>query len=229
MTEKLTRTFALGVERITDSLGRLHNSPGPAVVNTRNGHKEWYTHGILTRDDDQPAVVGENYQAWYLNGKLHRGGDKPAFIKDNGIHQEWWQNGKRHRDPQLGPAVLTKSLKPGFSDDELYFEHGVSVPKPTFLSHAGFERGILEPVKVEPGFEFEVATVPEIKLVEEVVPFDPIATEPQVVLQDLPKENVKVEPPAETLPDKVESAEDDEPKVRRKRRTKEEIKAESTK
>jgi hypothetical protein len=130
LTEKLTREFKGGIERTTDSLGRLHNPNGPAMVNSRNGHKEWHERGLLHREGDKPAVLGDTYSAYYIQGKLHRDGDQPAVITQSGIQQEWYQSGKRHRPRHLGPAYWIKSVRAGFSDEKVFYENGVQVPPP---------------------------------------------------------------------------------------------------
>ena len=127
MNEKLTRSFQLGIERTTDPQGRLHNPDGPAVVNQRSNHKEWYNRGLLHRDGDEPAVLGEGYSSYYKHGKLHRDGGQPAIISKNGNHLEWYVNGQRHRDRNEGPAVFIRAQRQGFADEQVYFENGIEV------------------------------------------------------------------------------------------------------
>ena len=49
-------------------------------------------------------LYNDGEQQWYVHGKLHRDNDQPAIIYANG-RREWYQQGQLHRDN--GPAVIT--------------------------------------------------------------------------------------------------------------------------
>lgn len=73
-----------------------------------NKVKKWYnSNNQLHRDNDQPAVIGPNYQAWYVNGVRHRDNDQPAVIKKckDGSNLAYFNNGKIHRD-NGNPALV---------------------------------------------------------------------------------------------------------------------------
>ena len=55
--------------------------------------------------NDLPAKEYWGNREWYSHGKLHRDGDQPAVISAKG-DLEYYQNGKRHRDN--GPALIRK-------------------------------------------------------------------------------------------------------------------------
>ena len=54
---------------------------------------------------DLPAKVCLGNREWYFHGKLHRDNDQPAYISARG-DREWYKYGERHRD--YGPAVVRK-------------------------------------------------------------------------------------------------------------------------
>ena len=79
----------------------------PAVMAVDRSLQQWYDHGQLHRDGNQPAHVMTGHcqqQIWYQHGQLHREGDLPAVIVKNGT-LEWWIHGRRHRSGGQ-PAVI---------------------------------------------------------------------------------------------------------------------------
>jgi hypothetical protein len=67
---------------------------GKDIVTLRDGTKEYYFDGVLSRGNDKPAIV-------YANGDL-----------------EWWANGERHRDSE--PAVIyTNGVRKWYHEGEL--------------------------------------------------------------------------------------------------------------
>ena len=69
-----------------------------------NGEYRWFKNDKIHNDNDEPAIINQNYKKWYQNGKLHRDNDKPAIISKCGL-QEWYTNGHLHRDNDK-PAVI---------------------------------------------------------------------------------------------------------------------------
>ena len=59
---------------------------------------QWYQHGELHRDHDQPALLSSNSQEWYQHGLLHREDNQPAIILTDGTKEWYYRNGIRY-DP----------------------------------------------------------------------------------------------------------------------------------
>lgn len=71
-----------------NSSGQLHRKDGCAAEWT-DGTKYWYTHGIVHRSGDEPAVIDADGNKFYFNfGKLSRKNDKPAIEYASG--EKWW-------------------------------------------------------------------------------------------------------------------------------------------
>lgn len=121
--------------------GKLHRIDGPAViqpkyVDGKNTIEEWYFHGLLHRDGDEPAVNNtfiteagfEGYEnCYYKYGILHRK-TGPARIlynpyqdEDCGILCEWFRNDVFHRDN--GPAQYIIYNDGAVACDSYYY-HG---------------------------------------------------------------------------------------------------------
>jgi hypothetical protein len=57
--------------------------------------QRWYQHGMLHRDNDQPAIMyPTGYKEWYQYGKLHRDNDQPARILSDGSKM-WYKDGEQ--------------------------------------------------------------------------------------------------------------------------------------
>lgn len=77
--------------------GRHHREDDlPAVIAVT--HTAWYFHGILHRENNQPAIVRHRTgKWWYHHGRMHRDdNDLPAVEWSSGM-REWFINGKRLR------------------------------------------------------------------------------------------------------------------------------------
>ena len=84
---------------------QLHRDDDLPAVIGEDGTQMWYQNGERHRNNDLPAIIRPNgSQEWYRNGKLHRDNDLPAEIEEDGT-QKWYQNGELHRDNDL-PAVI---------------------------------------------------------------------------------------------------------------------------
>jgi hypothetical protein len=85
-----------------DNSGRLHRDGDmPAYIDTVDGTREWYQHGLMHRDGDMPAYVGYDgtqlvFRVWYQRGNVHRE-NAPAVINEDGA-VEFWSNGKRYKN-----------------------------------------------------------------------------------------------------------------------------------
>lgn len=74
------------------------------LVLVYKGAQYWYQNRKLHRENDLPAIIGENgSQEWYKNGKRHRD-NLPAVIYPD-VMQFWCRNGNLHREKDL-PAVI---------------------------------------------------------------------------------------------------------------------------
>jgi transposase InsO family protein len=79
------------------------------------GDRIWFSHGMISRTGDLPAVILDDHISYYVNDKLHRDNDLPAIITS--IYSVWYQHGKRHRDNN--PAYISIH---GLS---IWYQHGV--------------------------------------------------------------------------------------------------------
>ena len=112
--------------------GRLHNfDDEPAIIWTdarcfaimrgkvtymldddaRRGGKAWFNHGLLTRENDLPAIImnGRSKQ-WYKNNLLHRGDDRPAIVLDDDRGAFWYINDKRTRENDA-PCMVSRAFE----------------------------------------------------------------------------------------------------------------------
>jgi hypothetical protein len=63
----------------------------PAEVDLSNGHRCWFLHGKLHRDNDLPGIIMPNGDRfWYQNGKIYRKNNLPAIIRLP--NQDIWYN-----------------------------------------------------------------------------------------------------------------------------------------
>jgi hypothetical protein len=89
----------------------------PAIISSYGTqYQSWYQFGVLHRENDLPAYIGEDgSQIWYRNGIIHRDakGDLPARIYPNG-DQSWYQFGVLHRDNDLPAFVRVNGSKEWF-------------------------------------------------------------------------------------------------------------------
>jgi hypothetical protein len=102
-----------GVEEWFDEEGLLHSfQDRPAFICPE--YCEWYTHGVLDRGGDQPAVVyfstGDKY--WVVRGVFHREDGKPAVEHGDGT-REYYYFGVLHNTDM--PAYTTPT-----GDEEWY-------------------------------------------------------------------------------------------------------------
>jgi hypothetical protein len=82
--------------------GKCHSfNDQPAIINL-HGDKDWYQHGNLHRDNDQPASIRSigGKREWYQHGERHRDNDNPAVVWDFG-RREWYQRGRVYRISSL--------------------------------------------------------------------------------------------------------------------------------
>ena len=90
-----------------------------------SGSKEWYKHGELHREGDQPASIdadGEQVlvQSWYKHGYPHRDGDLPAYIDSENGETQWWKESRQHR--YIGPAQVL--MIDGYVAYTEFYAHG---------------------------------------------------------------------------------------------------------
>ncbi len=71
--------------------GKLHRENGPAIIWT-TGSKAWYYNGLRHRENDLPAIEESHVKHWYYNGLQHRENGLPAVVYEWG-HREWYVNG----------------------------------------------------------------------------------------------------------------------------------------
>jgi hypothetical protein len=87
---------ATNVSRWLDEEGMLHSPDVDTPAYVCPEYSEWYTHGVVDRGEDKPAVVyvsGDMY--WVRGGSFHRDEDKPAVVHADGT-REWYYHGVLH-------------------------------------------------------------------------------------------------------------------------------------
>ena len=124
--------------------GRYHSfDDKPAVVNDLVGVQRWFSHGVLSRTGDLPAVVHANGKVeWWVQGRRHRDGELPAVMDPASKRLEWYHNGFLHRDGDEPSVVCSGPLgekywycagnlhrnddKPAFVDTQntMWYRHG---------------------------------------------------------------------------------------------------------
>lgn len=125
----------------------LHRDNAPAVINTHNGDKDYYVHGVKHRLDgpatdhhfekewfvngvrhrlDGPASILSYAEYYYVNGKIHRDNDEPAILYKDGA-REWFKEGKRHRDNDKPAMVLANGDQYYYINDKRHRENGPAV------------------------------------------------------------------------------------------------------
>lgn len=90
--------------------------------------RKWYSHGLLHRENDLPALeVQDDHdndlflrREWHVHGKLHREGGLPALEYCG--QQQWYRHGVLHRDDDL-PAVVQRGLEEWHKDGLLHREN----------------------------------------------------------------------------------------------------------
>jgi hypothetical protein len=103
------------IEYHFDERGLLHREPaeGPALLqHSRDGELyliEFRWHGLLHRDDDEPAVISYN----------------PGGVIG---HKWWFRYGRRHRDQNRGPAVIIYNFD--VDEEHRYYAHGYTYRDP---------------------------------------------------------------------------------------------------
>lgn len=108
--------------------GLLHSFNDEPIIATSNnlkimqnyilvdiGDRIWFSHGMIHRTGDLPAVILDDFISYYVNDKLHRDNDLPALITS--IHSIWYQHGKRHRDNNFA-YISIHGLK-------IWYQHGL--------------------------------------------------------------------------------------------------------
>lgn len=123
--------------------GQLHCDNGPAVE-FQGGDLEWWRHGQLHRDGDEPAIeikdggsmtqwafpransrklspflLVPGTKVWASYGLVHRDAG-PAFempLSPGNVYQEYWRKGRLHNSN--GPAVQSNSI-------QIYYYHGLA-------------------------------------------------------------------------------------------------------
>lgn len=120
--------------------GKLHRDNDlPAVEGNETrtkGYGEWWQDGLRHREGDLPAFVKWHAQMWWRRGVLHRDGDLPAVI--DGKKMEWWKDGVRHRDGDM-PAIIDVHLD-GVGVTKEWWSHGQrhrDGDRPAFTKTAG--------------------------------------------------------------------------------------------
>ena len=79
-------TTKAGCIEVRNKAGQLHNTCGPAIIDTDGSHI-WYYFGKLHREDGPAIIDTGGFQAWFVHGKLDRR-DGPAVIWSDG--REYW-------------------------------------------------------------------------------------------------------------------------------------------
>ena len=77
------------------------------VLDVYIGDSVWFSHGMIHRTSDLPAVLLHDHASYYINDKLHRDNDLPAIITSR--YSIWYCNGVKHRDNDL-PALVNRTL-----------------------------------------------------------------------------------------------------------------------
>jgi hypothetical protein len=86
----------------TNSLGRIHNPNGPAVLWKKENKQEYFLHGLRTRKEGPALISDEKEEYWYL-GKLGNFDPNGWTVKYSNGTLEYIKAGKFHREN--GPAV----------------------------------------------------------------------------------------------------------------------------
>ena len=78
-----------------DENGDYHRDGGQPAIVYDIGHKFYYTHGVLTRDDGPAAIYNCGTYAWYRNNKRHclTG---PAVYNAKINTEEYWIDGTQY-------------------------------------------------------------------------------------------------------------------------------------
>jgi len=105
--------------------GKLHSPNGePSVRKIKNGvilFEQWHYHGVLHRDNDQPAEIKYDkatsnivYKTWYQNGKRYRDYFRPHTICYTNeityiICKEWYDYDQPYELPVYHPVKITRN------------------------------------------------------------------------------------------------------------------------
>ena len=109
-----------GTVRWKNKSGRLHRTNGPAVEG-RDGHREWWVHGLQHRDDGPAIIYSGGDQIWYNRGQYHRV-DGPAIDFANG-HKVWYRFGRKI-DPNEKNTTTNHSYESYAKDPKFSYRDG---------------------------------------------------------------------------------------------------------
>ncbi len=94
----------------------------PECIVDECGHKKWYFHGKLHREDGPAVEYSSGAKHWLLHGKRHRK-DGPAYEGADG-YKQWWLHDERVHPETLVDLQLSRGVFCYYNEqsNELRFE-----------------------------------------------------------------------------------------------------------